>query len=371
MYSSKIPHIFRSTGSLIICFAAIFWFAGMREAGTQSFVLSDLLMRRVDGKPVPVTTVDEWEQQRLDIKRRVFDLMGQFPAERVPLDPKDIGQEKLDGYTRIKVSYQTEATDRVIAYLLVPANVKGKAPAVIAMHRTDPDGKAHVVGLKDTPELQYGLDLVRRGYVVLAPDCITAGERVIPGAKSFETALFDRAHPNWSAMGKMIWDHIRGLDYLASLPFVDGNRIGSIGVSLGGTNAFCLAAFDPRVQAVVSSSGFATMAGDENPYRWSRADWFVFFPELKSYLDIKVLPFDFHEILALVAPRALLNISGRDDKVIPHWQWVVGSALDVTRVYQLLGVESKFQNIIHDDGHGFPSALHETAYAWLDRYLKQ
>jgi hypothetical protein len=92
---------------------------------------------------------------------------------------------------------------------------------MLALHQTVPQGKDEPAGLSGDSNKHYGKELVERGYVVLVPDSITAGERVYPGAEPFVTRPFDESHPHWSAMGKMIWDHMRAVDYLVSLPVVD------------------------------------------------------------------------------------------------------------------------------------------------------
>ena len=363
LFRQPLLFLFYQVFFLVILFATTLPLYGQ-------FVLSNLLERVIEGTPVAITGVPQWEQQKSEISRRVLDVMGNFPPGTVPLQNLDISRDKMDGYIRLKVNYYVEAGDFATAYLLIPDNIRGKAPAVIAMHRTVREGKNHVVGLSENTDFHYGVELVRRGYVVLAPDCITAGERIYPGYDPFVTAPFDSTHPEWSATGKMIWDHMRGVDYLLSLPFVDELRIGAIGHSLGGTNAFLLAAFDSRIRAVVCNTGFSTIAGDANPYRWSRDEWFVFFPQLRPYLDIKVLPFDFHEILAMIAPRALLNIAARNDRVFPNWEWVVASVLEVSRVYHLYNQDEKFTNYMHDNGHTFPAEVRTMAYDWLDGWLK-
>ncbi len=82
-----------------------------------------------------------------------------------------------------------------------------------------------VVGLGDTPNRGYALELAQRGYVTLAPNY----------------PLLAKYQPDWKQLGwesgtlKAVWDNMRGLDLLASLPFVDhSNGFGAIGHSLGG-----------------------------------------------------------------------------------------------------------------------------------------
>ena len=160
------------------------------------------------------------------------------PTRRCPLDTKIESETDCGTYIRREVTYTSEPGGRVPAYLLVPKSAlepnAPKAPAVLALHQTHPAGRRVVVGLGDSPDDEYGVELVLRGYVVLAPPY---------------PLLADYA-PDLGAVGresgtmKAIWDNIRGLDLLASLPFVRTNGFGVIGHSLGGHNGLFTAAFD-------------------------------------------------------------------------------------------------------------------------------
>ncbi len=218
--------------------------------------------------------------------------------------------------------------------------------------------------------MHYGAELAERGFVVLAPDSITAGERVLPDAKPYVTAPFDRQHPAWSAMGKMCADHRRGLDYLQSLAFVDARRMAAIGHSLGGYNAFFLASFDERVRAVVSSCGFTPLGEASKPFAWSRSGWFVHFPKLAPYLRAGIAPFDFHEVLALIAPRALFNYSADQDSIFPDADVIRAAAGQVREVYRVLGAGQRFRFEMGAGPHSFPDMVRQEAYDWLERELR-
>lgn len=324
-----------------------------------------------------ISTPEEWAQKRQALGQILMQFLGSFPATVVALDPRIVKKESLNGYTRTKVEYNVGPDDKVAAdykasaYLLIPANLTKLTPAVLALHQTVPEGKDEPVGISGNPNMHYGLELVERGHVVLAPDSITAGDRVYPGSKPFDTAPFHALHPDWSAMGKMLWDHMRGIDYLQSLPLVDRKRIGVIGHSLGGYNSFFLAAFDERIKVAVSSCGLATIAGDPNPFRWARNYDFVHFPKLRPYLEVGCTPpFDFHEVISRIAPQPFLTFSKKQDRIFPNWQGVVAAAAQASEVYALFGAKHKFKNVMKSGAHDFPPSSRATAYQWIDRWLK-
>ena len=117
---------------------------------------------------------------------------------------------------------------------------------MLCLHPTWRTGKDEQVGIDARPNRAIGAELAERGYVVLAPDYPNFGEyEVDPYALGYVSASM-----------KAIWNNMRAVDLLASLPEVDPRRIGVIGHSLGGHNAIFTALFDDRIRAVVSSCGF-------------------------------------------------------------------------------------------------------------------
>jgi dienelactone hydrolase len=324
-----------------------------------------------DWRAVHITTPQEWEARRQDIRQRVIDIMGKFPTANPPLDARVVSEEDTPRYTRRKVSYLSRDGDRIPAWLLITKGRTGRLPAVLALHETEAIGKDSAVGLGGPPYVHYGHEMAERGFVVLAPDSITAGERVFAGSKPYVTEVWDRAHPDWSALGKMCADHRRGIDYLETLPFVDASRLGVLGHSLGGYNSFFLAAFDERIKACVSSCGFTTIGKASKPLAWSRTGWFVHLPRLAPYLRAGIVPFDMHEVMALVAPRPLFNYSAGRDSIFPDAGAIREAATQIGEVYKLLNAGERFHFSIGDGPHDFPRAVREQAYEWLERYLRQ
>lgn len=320
-------------------------------------------------KKIRVENRPQWEKKREQITKRLLHVMGRFPATNPAVRFTSLSEEFLNGYVRKKIRYESGNGDEVTAWLLIPRVRTKKRPAVMALHPTASGAKDVVVGIGHTPGRNYGEELARRGYVVLAPDVLSAGERVLPGSESYETAHFDRRNPEWSMMGKMTWDHMRGVDVLISLPEVDAQKIGTIGHSLGGYNAIWLAAFDSRIKAAVSSCGWASVGGAPDPFALSRNSWFVHFPKLRLYLSAGITPFDFHEVVALIAPRPFFNHSAKQDRFFPNWQDIAAASDEVRAVYDFYQSETNYQFLLGEGEHDFPEPARRQAYAFLDRHL--
>lgn len=311
------------------------------------------------------TTLAEWEQQRADIIRRFELVAGPFPNPKtpVPLAPKVLEEVTLaDGIVRRKVSYHTDSPDeRHNAYLMTPPTEVGqKRPAVIVFHSTQPDGKQQPVGLAHLPSRHIALHLARRGYVTIAPDYPSFGEY----EHNFKTDGYQ------SGVMLAIYHNIRTIDLLVQQPEVDDDRIGAIGHSLGGHTAIFTALYEPRIKVVVSNCGFTRF---HRYYEGDLTGWTSgrYFPRIASVYDSDPdkVPFDFHELIAVLAPRPFLASSPIHD-----------GNFDVTGVretiaaarsaYELYGQSDHLQANYPNCGHDFPPQVREVAYGFLDRYLR-
>ncbi|WP_240041017.1 alpha/beta hydrolase family protein [Paenibacillus ginsengarvi] len=315
---------------------------------------------------------DGWEAKRKEIKARWEAFIGGLP-ELVPLRYDVLAEEEEERHRRVHLRYDTAYGDSVTAFLLIPKdglrNADGKMPAIMALHQTANEGKAEICLPTGKKNRRYGYELANRGYVVLAPDTITAGERVYEGASPFQTAPFYEKYPEWSAVAKMIADHRQGIDLLVSLEEVDAANIGAIGHSLGGYNAFFLAGADERIRAVVSSCGFATFTGDEKPNRWGRRDWFSHIPAVTDELEQGRVPFEWHEIAALAAPTPFFNWSGQADAIFPHWEPIAEAMRDLRGLYEWLGEPERMLSLDGTSGHDFPTPVRAAAYEFFDMWL--
>jgi dienelactone hydrolase len=290
------------------------------------------------------------------------EVMGPLPdaGRKVPLEVKVTEEVEEPLYVRRKLTFVADKGDRVPAYLLVPARRDGKLPAVLCLHQTG-TGKAEVVlAGRGDESMRYAAHLAERGYVTLAPDYPSFGEY-----------RFDfRSAPYQSGSMKAVWNNIRALDLLQSLPEVDGERIGCIGHSLGGHNTMFTAAFDTRIKALVSNCGFTSFP---KYYGGNLAGWTSdrYMPLIKTRfgLDPEKVPFDFPEVVASFAPRAFLAVApvGDDNFEVSGVKDCIAAARPV---YQLLGAEDKLAATYPECKHSFPAESRKVAYDWLDRWLK-
>ncbi|WP_428937616.1 alpha/beta hydrolase family protein [Fontivita pretiosa] len=317
----------------------------------------------------PANHPDFWTEQRARLLLAMQQVMGPLPQQqhRPPPHVSIIEELITDRIIRRKIALHTERYDPggwcvLRAWILIPrqSHLGPTAPAMLCLHQTTPAGKDQPVGLStlphDTPDLAYAQHLAERGYVTISPD--------YPGFGEAHRCVYAWGYASTTMKG--IWNHMRVLDVLESLPQVDPLRIGVIGHSLGGHNALFLAAFDQRVRVIISSCGFTSFAR----YRGGEISaWSLdqYMPRVATHYhnDPAKMPFDFGDILAALAPRTvLINAPLRDDNFDPQG---VDDCVEKARVaYRALHAEDRLLVEHPDAAHEFPPPTRQRFFDRLD-----
>jgi pimeloyl-ACP methyl ester carboxylesterase len=319
-----------------------------------------------------IKTPEDWQRRRGVLRQRYLDLIGDRNKPRKPPLELRVEEEKVvDGrYKRLWISYNVESDERAHAYLGVPLDLKGKASAVVALHGTHAQGTKQTAGLVDDPDKAFLDHLCRRGYVVIAPEHFVSGER-LPPEGPYETARFYEKHPDWTAVGKFTYEHSIAIDVLQTREEVDPNRIGAMGHSLGGHGTFFLAAYDERIKAAACNCGASFFRHNPDVENWARDHWYVYLKPIRpGLLKGELPPIDFHEIIALIAPRAYLDVTALNDGNPLSQRQRVLMLMKVADVYQLLGKPEQFAFFVHGRGHAVPHESRELIYGFLDAHLK-
>ena len=325
-----------------------------------------LVVRDAEGRERPITTKADWAERVKHVRANMQQVMGSLPDEtrRVPLDVEIVSEETTDKYIRRKVRFTPEPEDRVPAWILIPRQTSQTTPypAMLCLHQTNNVGKDEPVGLGGLPALRYAHELAELGFVCIAPDYPSFGEY----RYDFKT---QGAHSASGSM-KAIWNNIRAVDLLETLPLVDKNRIGVIGHSLGGHNALFTAFFDDRLKAVVTSCGFTQF---HDYYKGQLKGWTSdrYMPLIRETYqnDPNKVPFDFYEILAGIAPRGCYSNSPINDSNF-EVEGVRKAFERAESVFALYGAESKLKLATPDALHDFPEPQRKEAYQWLKQQLK-
>ena len=327
---------------------------------------------------------------------KLRELLGEFP-EKPSDDYRTIESVDVDGGTRHLIEFVAEDRDTLFdrppdlvrAYLFVPDHTPGsRMPAIVAIHQDGPRtdlGKLEPAGLDGDPEQFFGVELFRRGYVVICPDRLGhADRRELPDATTDEDVQTNSralshfvgqlllAGRNWS--GKEAYDMSRVTDILCGLDCVDIAHIGAIGFSAGGYALGYFMFADDRIAAGASVCGFFELVRGyhEKAPRKSRADSVI--PGLARVGTSA-------DYVAHIAPRPFLMTRG-----LWEWgqydEWRTFSEEHVAETkqieaharhrYDALGASEALQVIYFDEkggDHAFPPGVKAQVYDWLDNQL--
>jgi dienelactone hydrolase len=345
---------------------------------------------------------NDWQAYRPAARDKVFDAFAYRPpptaAQAEVVDRADLGD-----CVREKVVFSTSPELRVPAYVLIPKGLRAPAPAIVDLHSHGGMflfGKEKVTDLGANHPTMVGYHernyegrptatfWVRHGYVVITIDALMFGERRVLTAA--DEAKYGRGRAKYSSEtvaalnqvcrnkestlvkgltlagltwpGIVTWDDIRTVDYLASRPEVDPQRIGCVGVSFGGHRSLYLAGLDERI-AAACVVGFMSTVRPMIRRHLDIHSFVHFVPHLHRSLDLP-------DVVGLAAPRPLLVQQCRQDKLFP----LAGmeAALEkIAAIYRKAGAAEQFDGRFYDVPHVFNLAMQDDACAFFDRHLKR
>ena len=307
---------------------------------------------------------EQWLQRQKDVRKKLLNIVGPFP-QKTPLNAQVLAKVKKEGYTLEKIVYESMPKFYVTACLFVPDGLKDKAPAVLFC-----SGHSGQAFRRDIYQ-QTLLNLVKKGFIVLAFDPIGQGERLQYfdaniGDSRVGGSTLEHSYPGaqcfiagYSVARYFIWDGIRGIDYLLSRPEVDADRIGCHGLSGGGTQSSYIAAFDERVKAVAPAgyiTSFRKLFESIGPQDAEQ--------NLSGFVANGL---DHADLLEVRAPKpALIVTTTRDFFSI---QGSRETFQEVQKVYQLFGKEDNVAKSEDDYVHGYTKKNREAIYAFFQKHL--
>lgn len=304
------------------------------------------------------STAQEFEQWRGETRKLLHSLLGTSKMERSIPSPQQMETVLTEqGIRREHWRIQVEPDVWMTLFLLVPAGAGADTPVFVCPPGHNGAGKYSVAGVRDYPPVtekidhyhyDYGLQLARKGYVAVCPDCRGFGERredpadtqrLPEGLKGDCYRLAHMGEPlGIPVIGMLTWDLMRLIDWLQEEGRFNTERLGVLGFSGGGMQALWLAALDDRVKMAVISG-----------YMYGYRDALLtlnnncscnYVPHLWEHLDMG-------DIASLIAPRPLWVQSCRDDRLNgPRGVVNAEEQVAVARsAYALLGAQD---NILHE-----------------------
>ena len=295
-------------------------------------------------------------------------------------------REQRDGYEARKIRFNLSEWSRVPAYLLVPEG-EGPFPAIVLLH----DHGAHFSIGKEkmvrpfhvAPEVMEDADqwarqcydgqyvgdyLARHGYVVLAVDALFWGERGRKEGTSYDAqqalaSNFLQMGASWGAFINV--DDMRSAEFLASLPFVDKERVGSLGFSMGAYRSWMLAALTDVVRASASicwmntTEHLMTLTNNQNK---GGSAYAMLIPALRRYLD-------YPHVASIACPKPTLFFNGTQDKLFPI-EGVRDAYREMEAVWKSQGASDHLVTKLWDEKHFFNKEMQKETLEFFDRWLQ-
>lgn len=312
---------------------------------------------------------EEWKEWKSELTSKLLELLGGFPSPSDALDSKVVEKVEKNGYFREKVYYKSEPNIYVPAYILIPP---GKPPfkVVVALHGHG-RGVSDVVGIGTEKEINeyvrpmnydYAIQLVKKGFLVFAPEMRGFGERRDENAKLKGPAISSCRQMAYNSLmlghhilSYRIFDIMRGIDYLKTRSDVDYERIGCLGLSHGGTLTALASVFDQRIKVAVIS-------GYVNTFK----DSIMAMPHCDCNYIPRILEYaESYDIISLIAPRPLFVEHGLKDPIFPI-DAAKFAFSRIKKVYELLGMPQNVEMEVFEGAHQFNGT---GAFEWLERFL--
>jgi len=312
-----------------------------------------------------IHTVDGWRKYQANIRQTLWNSIGPF-GKKTNLNAKTTSVIRKNGYRIENVIYESLPGFYVTASLFIPDNIVKPAPAILFC--TGHSGIAYRRELYQLPLL----NLVKKGFVVLAFDPLGQGERLqyfdaAKGESTIGSSTVEHSYPSVqvSLLGKsiaryFIWDGIRGIDYLVSRKEVDPKRIGVHGLSGGGTQTAYISALDDRVVA-------SAPAGYITSFRRLMESIGVQDGEQNLYHEISN-GIDHADFIIARAPKPTLIMATTEDFF--SIQGARETYFKLKDIYTLFGKPGNIQITEDSGGHGYTKKNREAMYAFFQKYLQ-
>ena len=297
---------------------------------------------------------ETWQQQ---LRAKVIELIGAFPSQRQPLRPVLLDTRAFPGYRREKILFDSRPGVSVLAYVLIPTKIATPAATMICIPGHG-RGVDDIVGIDDRGrertdkagyQHDFAIQVAEAGMAAVAIEPMGFGCRRDPinARQSLSRKACDPAAGGALLVGETmiswrVWDVIRTLDYIATRPELDSDRVGCMGISGGGTVTLFAAALEPRIRAALVS-GYLNTFRDSVGSLAHCIDNYV--PGILNWAEM-------HDIAGLIAPRPLFVESGDKDNIFPI-KASIESFNHVRDIYNVFGAADRVEHEVFPDEHAF------------------
>jgi hypothetical protein len=343
----------------------------MSEPGRRDFLKQSAVLFALGGTPImsghpPLEkTPAEFSAFQAQRRKELWSLLGELPWGHKPGPAKVLATEKHDGYTLERLVLDLNGVEPVPALLLIPDKRAARAPGLLYIHwhggMYDLGKEQLLIGADAQPA--YAPVCVEKGLVTLAIDSWCFGERKHDenGRRGEEDAFKLMLWNGRVLWGMMMFDEFRAFDYLASRPEVDSRHLGVLGMSMGSTKAWWLAAIEPRVRVCMDVCCLTDYQELIKIHNLSGHGVYYYVPSLLQH-------FQAEQINELIVPRAHLSVNGRLDDLAPA-PGVERIREYLVPLYQKYGRTEDCHIELFDCPHWELPQMRQLILEWMGTYL--
>jgi len=309
-----------------------------------------------------VKTKADWERQRLKRRRELLDMLGLNPLPaKTDLKATVTGKVEGDTFVVEKLHYQSLPGLYVTANFYKPKGLTGRAPTILYVCG---HGRVKINGVSYGNKAHYqhhAAWFARHGYCCLIIDSLQLGEIEGIHHGTYRYGMWWWVARGYTPAGVEAWNCVRALDYLATRPEVDMQRIGVTGRSGGGIYTWWIAAIDDRPKVLVPVAGITDLKN------------YVVDGAIEGHCDcmfmVNTYQWDFPLVAALAAPRPLLLSNSDKDRIFPL-DGVLRVYWHLRRLYELYNASDHLGLLITEGPHRDTQELRLPAFRWMNRWLK-
>lgn len=339
--------------------------------GRNTMWSADLYLERLYEETVAAQPVVYDENWKKELKEKFHKALGDFSSNSEEQEAIQLEKVDMGDYIRYRIELVTIPPLKMPIYILIPKNHPLPLPTVLAIHGhgyghkelvgLNPDGSSRE---KSTYHEDFAIDLVQKGFAVIAPELIGFGDRKLqedqgkgkPGDNSCYRLASQLLLYGKTLAGLRVHECMKVIDYLDKQKEFDSSKIGCMGISGGGLVTAFTSILDDRIKATVISGYTNTFRGSIIDRRHCLDNY------IPNILQIAEMP----ELIGLIAPRALFIEAGKEDHLFPL-QHVQMALSELEKIYQSFDAESLLASHLFAGGHEISG---EYSYGWLVEQLK-
>jgi dienelactone hydrolase len=297
---------------------------------------------------------EKWQR---DLRAKLVELLGGFPATRCALESQTLETREFPGYVREKFIFSSRPETQVVGYLLTPKAQKAPCATMVCVPGHG-RGVDDIVGIddkgrdratKDGYQHDFAIQAVEHGMAAVAIEPMAFGCRRDPVTKlkgldksACEPSAGAALLLGQTMIGWRVFDVMRAIDWIATRQELDSNRVGCMGISGGGTCTTFSTALDPRIKVAMISGYLNTF----------QASIMSVAHCIDNYVPGILHWAEMYDVAGLIAPRPVFIESGEKDTIFP----IAASRASFERlqkVYEIFGAGGAAEQETFDGPHSF------------------